>query len=1011
MNKRSLALLLVLFLLACSWQVPAQQKSNPPIYIAFLWHMHQPIYWPYESVVQTDANGRYGYSVTDIHNQRIGPYTSWPKNAVEKGIAANLPNLGAQVSFTGSLIENLNALEANGNGNFSNWKSSWNSIRTKKTALNNPRLDMVGFGYFHPLMGLIDSLDIRKQVQMHKATFNTNFPGSYSKGMFPPENAFSERMIPALAAEGIEWIFVDNIHFDRTCKNYPYNTGCNLYEVNNADVTNPDPNDWVQLNGVWAPTKNSAKWGRQPHWAEYVDPKTGTKTRMVVVPADRYLGNEDGRGGFGALNYENVISQLESYNTDPSHPILVVLHHDGDNYGGGTDSYYGSNFQNFVNWLTANPSRFVCTTVQDYLQQFPPAQNDVIHVEDGSWSGADNGDPEFLKWLGKPDGTGYSPDRNSWGVITAAKNIVFTAEQINPSDPNTLQGWKYLLCGEASDYWYWDGSQGGIWDSHPTRAANQAIQYANQVTGTDLTPPTIFLPQRDPYNPGEKEYNVAKPSDFNVWTYVFDKSGVQSVTLKYRIDNDGINSTQTIDNETYAGGPDVGPWIDVAMTGTDKPSSTNPQPLFKAKEYTAMITGLKGKLVDYYVESIDTKGNVGRSPIRHCWVGNNSSGGNTGNLSVNWAPVKPTKNDTITVTVTNTTQSAKLHWGVNYNGSTWLQPDSAYWPAGSSLFNGTGPAVQSPFSTPDTGKTIKIKIGPFNKAGKTVNKIAFVIHFDDNTWNNNNNSDYHIDFGDSSGTTPTTFVMDGQLDAGVKAVATSSSQHLYIGWNGTDLYLATESASSAGKDVFIFLSDSARGLVAAPWAKAGKVMKWKTYLANESTNNYISWFDNSSTPGKAVGSVLEGSVNIKNEFGYIPANLYVAVGQYGTQDGGALQVQIPAGNSNGDIESTEFYKYDYTSSAIVKTSPILPTQIELAQNYPNPFNPVTVINYSLPKAGKVVLKLYDILGNEIQTLVNEYQQGGMHYVQVNAAGLSSGVYYYSLQSDGARITKKMCLVK
>ncbi|TAK51944.1 MAG: hypothetical protein EPO24_15565, partial [Bacteroidetes bacterium] len=56
--------------------------TNPPIYIAFLWHMHQPIYWPYETVNQTDQNGRYSYSVTDIHNQRIGPYTSWPKNAV-----------------------------------------------------------------------------------------------------------------------------------------------------------------------------------------------------------------------------------------------------------------------------------------------------------------------------------------------------------------------------------------------------------------------------------------------------------------------------------------------------------------------------------------------------------------------------------------------------------------------------------------------------------------------------------------------------------------------------------------------------------------------------------------------------------------------------------------------------------------------------------------------------------------------------------------------------------------
>ena len=318
-------------------KTPKSKKTNPPIYIAFLWHMHQPIYWPYETVNQTDQNGRYGYSVADIHNQRIGPYTTWPKNAVQSAINAGLPHAGAQVSFSGSLMENLNNLESGGNGNFSNWKSSWNYIKNQTTTLGNPRLDMVGFGYHHPLMGLIDYLDIRKQIQAHKAMMATNFPGTYSKGMFPPENAFSPRMIPALSAEGIQWVLVDNAHFDRTCQNYPFSTSGNLYEPNKADILNPDPNDWVALNGLWAPTRNSAKWGRQPHYVEYIDPATGTSTKIIAVPADRYMGNEDGRGGFGALNYENVMSQLEPYNTDGSHPILIVLRHNGDNYGGGRE--------------------------------------------------------------------------------------------------------------------------------------------------------------------------------------------------------------------------------------------------------------------------------------------------------------------------------------------------------------------------------------------------------------------------------------------------------------------------------------------------------------------------------------------------------------------------------------------------------------------------------------------------------------------------------------------------
>lgn len=62
-------------------------------------------------------------------------------------------------------------------------------------------------------------------------------------------------MIPALTAEGLEWVLVDNIHFDRAAAGYPYSTSGNLYEPNKADVQNPDPQDWVQLNNLWAPTK------------------------------------------------------------------------------------------------------------------------------------------------------------------------------------------------------------------------------------------------------------------------------------------------------------------------------------------------------------------------------------------------------------------------------------------------------------------------------------------------------------------------------------------------------------------------------------------------------------------------------------------------------------------------------------------------------------------------------------------------------------------------------------
>lgn len=997
------ACLVPFLLLAQSRQ---SEKNNPPIYIAFLWHMHQPIYWPYESIVTTQAQGRYPYSVFDIHNERLGPYNSWPKDAVQKGISAGLQNFGAQVSFTGSLIENLNNLETNGNNNFKNWKSNWNSIKNQKTSLGNPRIDMVGFGYFHPLMGLIDYQDIRKQIQLHKDIFVQNFPGTYSKGIFPPENAFSNRMIPALVDEGIEWALVDNIHFERAVKSYPFDKGGNLYEPNKADVQNENPNDWIQLNGVWAPTKVSAKWARQPHYVENVNPETGEKKKVIAIPADRYLGNEDGRGGFGALNYENVMSQFESSNNDPQHPILLVLHHDGDNYGGGSSAYYGSNFQNFVDWVKVNPQRFVCTTIQDYLEMYPPNQNDIIYVEDGSWSGADNGDPEFKKWLGDPGSDGYSPDRNSWGVITAAKNYVETINKIDPNNAATIQAWKYLLVGEASDYWYWDGSIDGIWDSHPTRAANLAVQTAigAPISGSDLTPPTIFSPQREPYNPGGTEWLISQPSDFQIWSYVYDFNGLKSVTLKFRTDNDGVNPSTSIQNETYAGGDEVSAWQDIAMTGKTIASKSNPSPIVKAKEYSAEIKGFKNYLMDYYIEAVDNNNNISKSPIKHVWVGD-GQGTTPGNSSLTWLPEKPKKDDTLTIKLSGVNQGAKLHWGVNG----FKEPINAYWTSGTTVFT-AGKSVESPFVNADSAGVIQIKIGPFNNPLQNVTQIDFVIHYNDNTWDNNSGKDYKISVGDTI-PAQVSFTMDGALDSGAILIASGNGTNLYRAWNGSELYVATESARDLGKDIFIFVSTDPTPLKQAPWAKQGSVGNWFAYLANESTNNYCAWYDHTGTVNSTANNYLEGIINLSQQFTSLPEKIYIALGQYQTSDNGQLLSQLPLPTTvDGNINASEFseFKFSVTSTDKVKNAPL---KFSLDQNYPNPFNPETVISWQLAVRGKVSLKVFDILGNEVSTLVNEEQEAGIHHINFNGENLASGIYFYQLQTNRFIQNKKMILLK
>ena len=84
---------------------------------------------------------------------------------------------------------------------------------------------------------------------------------------------------------------------------------------------------------------------------------------------------------------------------------------------------------------------------------------------------------------------------------------------------------------------------------------------------------------------------------------------------------------------------------------------------------------------------------------------------------------------------------------------------------------------------------------------------------------------------------------------------------------------------------------------------------------------------------------------------------------------------------------------------------------ELSQNYPNPFNPSTKISFQIVETGFTSLKVYDVLGNEVTTLVNEELQNGKYEYDFDVIGLTSGIYFYKLQSGEFVETKKMMLLK
>jgi len=104
--------------------------------------------------------------------------------------------------------------------------------------------------------------------------------------------------------------------------------------------------------------------------------------------------------------------------------------------------------------------------------------------------------------------------------------------------------------------------------------------------------------------------------------------------------------------------------------------------------------------------------------------------------------------------------------------------------------------------------------------------------------------------------------------------------------------------------------------------------------------------------------------------------------------------------------------FKFTRGAVnVDEDPIAVFDFSLEQNYPNPFNPSTLIRFNLPQATNVKLVVSDILGNEVQTLVNGYVQAGRHTKLFKGEGLSSGIYFYTLITDNAKVSKKMTLLK
>jgi hypothetical protein len=483
-------------------------------------------------------------------------------------------------------------------------------------------------------------------------------------------------------------------------------------------------------NAAW----NVAPFAYQLHRVKYVNPETGAEKKMYAVPSDDVLSY---RYGYANEGIGKIVDHIAPH---ASVPVIVIPATDGDNaWGGGSSSWFEATPQLFGEsanrgYKPSAPQDFVNaakagvttdTHIEDGAWIFP----EMCY-----------GSPNFLKWIEPPVATvanrgktthpgtqvdmetpGFALKFFSYAPLMAGANWLETAEQIlseenggndmvnewkiahpynwdgSYTSPNDVElAWHIYLKGLDSGFNYY-GGLGNDDEVKPALATKNAIdKLQNFMTparkAKDKVGPTVLKPQRFPYNPGwytfgwfnnEPHINNSNflkkmPSWFYIWTHAYDLNGIPegNVKLKIRIDNDGTNPLGSNQNETYAGGSEVGNWVTINMTKRVLPktrtalntAAANGQidyfvfdPAFWANPVIAdyyfakiddtSLPDFRDKLLDYYVESTDALGNVSKSEIQHVWVANDGLTPSSGvQFSANPSDCEPI---TVTYTATN----------------------------------------------------------------------------------------------------------------------------------------------------------------------------------------------------------------------------------------------------------------------------------------------------------------------------------------------------------------------
>jgi chitodextrinase len=748
---------------------------------AHVYHNHMPNFWPFYGVdvgntynataigapvrylydgevinLKTNPPAGYSYYLPTAlggsimpHDDLVSYYTpdaksqayqSWPQLVASELKSFSGGSGQVHVTMSGAVVNNVNSLvtlkNVPGYSN-TNWGQSWrDSFFNLPTTNGFKTLDTIHFTGHHSMGPLVGPEYFLKDLIYQNVTLAQNyFLGANftaSRGFFPTELGFSDRLIPTLAKLGVQWTVIGNNHFSRTLTDYPYAqfapAGDTLTSPpNRADLRNTsNVGSWVAANMAHEQQVivNKYPFASTPHWVRYVDPATGVASKLAGIPVTQNGSWLEGWEG------SVTVDEFAPYTALEPRQFFVVAH-DGDNSGGRAGSL--DTWRNGYSTTCAGGG--YCLGIDEYLKKFPIPASDVQHVQDGSWVDTrdSSSDPTWyhwrlpmLIWKGQfaaynlATGSNLAPKKNLAGLVEgatvsfeygwhylernfallqAAQNYAKTAEQIwldahpnywSPSTSrdnqvtypgNQLNPWmmSYPVKGDAAnDYagganpaelaWYFllpaMDSGFGYYDENkddavkPVLAMNNSLYfsklYVTPRLAQDKTGPSVWWPQRYPYNPGSINASKAEgwtvhhfSKDFAIYTYAFDVSGISDIKVKVRPHLvAGISARddtyKVYDPAAMVGKPglsitpgNVGAWksypmqmrdLRPVMNGVAWNAATKATlQVVPAQEtgnlYYTYLSEYRNQLLDYYIEATDALGNVTRSEIQQVYVG------------------------------------------------------------------------------------------------------------------------------------------------------------------------------------------------------------------------------------------------------------------------------------------------------------------------------------------------------------------------------------------------------